>query len=175
MHKNFLPGIHLKWPKNWQQLQAKISFVPIVLLLSCFAAGLLCYLFFLQIQIHSLQLEEKHWTALLTSDGKLGTESQIPAALQLPSIIDLCQSCLARNNIEVTSFNVESFAERGEAAPIPNLDYASIRMHFQGKWQDAEAGMNELEHLNNLAIRVQEVTLMPAGGETLLRIYFLNS
>jgi hypothetical protein len=175
MQKNFLPGIHLKWPKNWQQVQAKISFVSIALFLGCCAVGLLCYLFFLQIQIQSLQLEEKHWTALLASEGKLGTESEIPAAIQLPSIIDLCQRSLARNSIEVTSFNVESFAESRETAPIPNLDYASIRMHFQGKWQDAEAGMNELEHLNNLAIHVQEVTLTPAGGETLLRIYLLNN
>ncbi|HWQ89610.1 MAG TPA: hypothetical protein VN374_06510 [Desulfitobacteriaceae bacterium] len=175
MQKNFLPDLLLKWPKNWRQVHVKISFAYIAIALSCFAAGLLCYLFFLQIQINSLQLEKRHWAALLTSEVKPLLGSEIPSYSKLPSIIDLCQKSLARNSIEVTSFNVESFAEKGETDSIPDLDYASIRIHFLGKWRDAETGINELEHLNNLAIHIQEIALSPAGGETLLRIYFLNN
>jgi hypothetical protein len=174
MQKDFRLHLFLNRDK-YRQVQAEIAPKALAVFLCFVTAGLLAYLFFLQIRINSLQLEKNHWQTLLAAGEPSVAGCEIPTEDRLPAIIELCQASLSKNSIMVTSFNVERFAEKKEAAAGPALDYASIRIHFLGKWTDAEAGISELEHLNNLVIHVQEVALTPAGGETLLRIYLLNN
>ncbi|MFZ3102852.1 MAG: hypothetical protein WA113_11765 [Desulfitobacteriaceae bacterium] len=164
------------WNKYRRQVRENRSLFLIIVFLISLILGTVFYLLPLKARLDALSLEKRHWTEVpvLSSGATPDPEIEIPTLDKLPRIIELCQNCLVRNAVEITSFNVERFSEKKDY-PIPSLDYASLRMHFHGTWQEMETGLNELERLENLAIQIQEVVLIPGGGETLLRIYILNS
>jgi hypothetical protein len=152
------------------------SYSTIFLILTfaaCLAFGLGFYFF--SLEINSLQAEKNYWAGVLSSETIPEKSTEIPTADNLPKIIELCQDCLAENEIVVTSFNVERFSGVKEPANSGDLDYAGLRIHFLGKWPEIEKGLNELEHMDKQAIHVQEVILTPEGGEALLQIYLLNN
>ncbi|MHB8124049.1 MAG: hypothetical protein ACYDEJ_00170 [Desulfitobacteriaceae bacterium] len=161
--------------KYWGKVRENMALFLIVIFLISLVISLLFYLLPLKAQIDSLQLEKRHWVAEISSGTIPDPKSEMPTFDKLPLIIELCQNCLSKNGVKISSFNVERFSEKQESLVPVSLDYANLRMHFRGTWQEIEAGLNELEHMNKLAIQVQEVVLTPAGGETLLRIYMLNS
>ncbi len=164
------------WNKYRRQVRENRSLFLIVVTLISLILGAVFYLLPLKARLDSLILEKSHWIAVpvLSSGATPDPKIEIPTLDKLPMIIELCQNCLERNAVEITSFNVERFSEK-KVSLIPGLDYASVRMHFRGTWQEIETGLNELERMEKLAIQVQEVVLTSGGGETLLRIYFLNS
>jgi hypothetical protein len=173
IRKNFLPENMVVRNRYWQGVSRFVTFFPILTFLICLAFGSVFYL--LSVEINSLQAEKKYWAGVLSSEISLEKNIEIPTADNLPKIIEICQDCLATNEIEITSFNVERFSGIQESSDSGGLDYANLRMHFMGKWQEIETGLNELEHMDKQAIHVQEVILTPEGGEALLQIYLLNS
>lgn len=164
------------WYKYRRQVRENRSLFLILVFLISLILGTVFYLLPLKARIDSLLLERSHWIAvqILSSRAIPDSKIEIPTLDKLPMIIELCQNYIARNAVEITSFNVERFSEKKDSL-IPSLDYASLRMHFHGTWDEMETGLNELERMEKLAIQVQEVVLTPGGGEALLRIYFLNS
>jgi hypothetical protein len=158
--------------KYWQQIRDNSILFPILTFLSCLAFGFVFYN--LTIEINSLQAEKDYWAGVLSSEVSSEKSTDIPKADNLPKIIELCQHCLAENEIEITSFNVERFSGVQKHSDSGGLDYATLRMHFLGKWQEIATALNKLEHMDRLAIHVQEVILTPEGGEALLQIYLLN-
>lgn len=159
--------------KYWQQVREHTTLYLILTFLICLVFGSVFYL--LCIEINSLQAEKEYWAEVLSSEISPEKGIEIPTSDNLPKIIELCQHCLAKNEIEITSFNVERFSGIQETSDSGGLDYANLRMHFLGKWQEIETGLNKLEHMDKQAIHVQEVILTPEGGEALLKIYLLKS
>ena len=164
------------WNKYWRQVRENASLFLAVVSLFSLILGLVFYLIPLKARINSLELEKNQWEEVLSSTATLDPIiNQIPTLDKLPMVIELCQNYLVKNGVEVSSFNVERFSEKQESHDPVGFDYANLRMHFRGSWQEIEAGLNDLERMDKLAIQVQEVILTSTGGETLLRIYFLNS
>ncbi len=163
------------WNKYWRQVRENMSLFLAVVSVISLILGLVFYLIPLKARIDSLELEKSHWEEALSSAATPDPKIQIPTLDKLPMVIELCQNRLAENGVKVSSFNVERFSDKQESHVPVGLDYANLRMHFRGTWQEIEAGLNELERMDKLAIQVQEVILTPIGGETLLRIYILDS
>ncbi|MDD2234218.1 MAG: hypothetical protein PHZ11_08140 [Desulfitobacteriaceae bacterium] len=162
-----------KYKLLWQKVRKHTSFFLILTFLIFLVFGSVFY--WLCFKINSWQAEKAYWEGLLFSGINPGESIGIPTADKLPEIIELCQDCLIKNRVEIASFNVEKFTGITEPADSGGLDYANLRIYFLGKWQEIETGLNELEHMDKLAIHVQEVILKPEGGEALLQIYFLNN
>ncbi len=165
------------WNKYWRQVREKASLFLMVVSLIGLILGSVFYLLPLKARVEALLFEKRQWLTVpvLSLEATPDPKIEIPTLDKLPRIIELCQDRLEKNGVEITSFKVERFSEKQESQVSVGLDYANLRMHFHGTWQEIEAGLNELERMDKLAIQVQEVVLTLTGGETLLRIYYLNS
>lgn len=125
-----------------------------------------------------LEQEKAYWAQVLAGQSPDMYEAlspvepqigEIPTIEQIPYLIDRCSNLLVAAGVEVTSFNVERFAEK-ETDGSP-LDYALLRIYLIGSWPEIEAGLKKLE-TSNLAVRVEELHLDANGGDALLKIYF---
>lgn len=172
IRENVLESV-VKYKSLRQKVREHTSILLILTFLICLIFGSVFYL--LSVQIDSWQAEKVYWEGILSSGINPRESAEIPTADKLPEIIELCQDCLVKNQIEIASFNVEKFSGIAETADSGGLDYANLRIYFLGKWQEIETGLNELEHMDKLAIHIQEVILKPEGGEVLLQIYLLNN
>jgi hypothetical protein len=172
IRENILESL-IKYKLLRQKVREHTFFFLIITFLICLIFTSVFY--WLSVQINSWQAEKIFWEGVLSSGINSKESIEIPTADKLPEIIELCQDCLIKNKVAIASFNVEEFSGITEPADSGGLDYANLRIYFLGKWQEIEIGLNELEHMDKLAIHVQEVILKPEGGEALLQIYFLNN
>lgn len=92
----------------------------------------------------------------------------IPSLEKVPAVIEICQAVFKDEGVEVLFLNVERIA----ADPQAQLDFAVLHLHWQGAWSGIERALSRVETLDQLRVRVQEVTLKQGGGEGTIEIYF---
>lgn len=128
----------------------------------------------LQSRIAALEQEKGHWQEVLASPspGNRNKGFTIPHMEKLPDLIEGCQEIFLQQGVDVKGFNVERFAQATGNISSANLDYAIVRMHWRGSWQNIEKALEELEESTNLGILVQEVLLDKEGGQGSFWIYF---
>lgn len=148
------------------------------------AAGFLLLIGPLKDRIISLETEKSYWQGLRSSPRETSQRFVIPTLDKLPDTIEECQTFFQAQGVTVKAFNVERFASatgneisnlRGRAngnEADAKLDFALVRMHWEGSWQNIEKGIAKMEEAPGLGITVQEVHLNQDGGQGVFRIYF---
>lgn len=130
-------------------------------------------------KFQSIQKQKDDWLFIMATEG-INLKSNhnlysIPSMNQLPDMIEKCCKTFVKEGIDVVNFNVERFGERNETEnKMASLDYALVRLHLQGQWNNIVTSLKGLEEAQEFSIHVQEVKLASEGGDVLLRIYFYS-
>lgn len=157
------------WKKHLRLIGPGWLVIGLTFPLACFLGWLFLGYSPMHVRVQTLSEQKSHWQTVLA--GPQPAEPLIPAIDQLPDILEICRKSFLAENVQVTSMNVERFADKKESHPA-DLDYALVRLRFNGTWPGMVKGLQDIESQKNLAVHVKEISLKPEGGESLLQIYF---
>lgn len=124
----------------------------------------------------ALKTEKEFWQGQVTQQSSKTQNTILPTLLDLPSILEECQSVFEEERIHVVSVNLDRLEGAGEnltSADHPGgLSYALFHFKLWGSWSGIEASFHRLENISDQAIQIQEVQLNAEGGDSILKIYF---
>lgn len=127
-------------------------------------------------KIRELRVEKEFWQGQVKQQPSKVQSVRLPTLLDLPSILEKCQSLFEEEQVRVVSVNLDrleavSGNPTGTDQPV-SLSYALFHFKLLGSWSGIEASFQQLENIPDQAIEIQEVRLNPEGGDSILKIYF---
>lgn len=109
--------------------------------------------------------EKQDWQAQVEFQRPEVQQAKISSLMDLPAIIEECQSVFQEQSAQVLSVNLDRIES-------DELSYALFHFKLRGSWSGIETAIQRLENLSVPVIQIQEVRLNPEGGDLVLKIYF---
>lgn len=127
-------------------------------------------------KVQELKAEKELWQGQMKQQSSKGQSATLPTLLDLPSVLEECQSLFEEQSVHVVSVNLDRLEEASvnptSADHSVGLSYALFHFKLLGSWNGIETSFQHLENISDQAIQIQEVRLNAEGGDSILKIYF---